>query len=45
MSTNLERDSGLAARIRPYEAQYRALAERGVPLAAAPAPAAAALDA
>ena len=37
MSTNLERDTALAARIRPFEAQYQSLSERGVPLAAAPA--------
>jgi ATP-dependent helicase HrpA len=37
MSTNLERDTALAARIRPFEAQYRSLSERGVPLAVAPA--------
>jgi ATP-dependent helicase HrpA len=37
MSTNLERDTALAARIRPFEEQYRSLSERGVPLAAAPA--------
>ena len=37
MSTNLERDTALAARIRPFEEQYRRLSERGVPLAAAPA--------
>jgi ATP-dependent helicase HrpA len=37
MSTNLERDTALAARIRPFEAQYQALCERAVPLAAQPA--------
>jgi ATP-dependent helicase HrpA len=37
MSTNLERDTALAARIRPFEAQYRSLSDHGVPLAAAPA--------
>jgi ATP-dependent helicase HrpA len=37
MSTNLERDTALAARIRPFEAQYQGLRERGVPLAAQPA--------
>ncbi|HTB68210.1 MAG TPA: ATP-dependent RNA helicase HrpA, partial [Steroidobacteraceae bacterium] len=37
MSANLERDTALAARIRPFELQYRSLSDRGVPLAAAPA--------
>jgi ATP-dependent helicase HrpA len=37
MSTNLERDSALAARIRPFEEQYRAFSERAVPLSAVPA--------
>jgi len=37
MRTNLERDTTLAARIRPVEGQYRTLRERGVPLAAEPA--------
>ena len=37
MSTNLERDTALAARIRPFEAQYQGLCERAVPLAAQPA--------
>ena len=36
MSTNLERDSALAARIRPFEAQYQDLRGRAVPLAAQP---------
>jgi ATP-dependent helicase HrpA len=34
MSANVARDAALAARISPYDAQYRALAERAVPLAA-----------
>jgi ATP-dependent helicase HrpA len=37
LSTNLERDAALIARIRPYELHYRALSERAVPLAAVPA--------
>ncbi len=37
LGTNLERDTALSARLRPYELQYRALGERGVPLAALPA--------
>jgi ATP-dependent helicase HrpA len=37
MHTNLERDHALAARIRPFEAQFQKLGEAGVPLAAAPA--------
>jgi ATP-dependent helicase HrpA len=37
MSTNLERDIALAARIRPCEEQYRSLSDRGVPLTGAPA--------
>ena len=37
MRTNLERDTALSARIRPYEAQYQGLRERAVPLAAQPA--------
>ena len=37
MSTNLERDTALAARIRPFEAQYQGLREQAVPLAAQPA--------
>jgi ATP-dependent helicase HrpA len=36
MRTNLERDAALAARIRPFEAQYQQLRERAVPLAAQP---------
>jgi ATP-dependent helicase HrpA len=34
MSTNLERDAALAARIQPFEGQYRALRGQAVPLAA-----------
>jgi len=37
ISTNLERDTALAARIRPFDEQYRKLSERAVPLAAVPA--------
>jgi len=37
LSTDVARDSALAARIRPFEAQYRTLSERAVPLAAQPA--------
>ncbi len=37
MSTNLQRDTALEARIRPFAAQYQALRERAVPLAAEPA--------
>jgi ATP-dependent helicase HrpA len=37
MGADLQRDTALAARIRPFEEQYRSLSERGVPLAAAPA--------
>ncbi len=37
MSTNVERDSALANRIRPFEEQLRGLAQRAVPLAAVPA--------
>lgn len=37
MATNLERDSALAARVRPFEEQFRALMQRAVPLAAVPA--------
>ncbi|HEY6454924.1 MAG TPA: ATP-dependent RNA helicase HrpA [Steroidobacteraceae bacterium] len=37
MSTDPERDTALVARIRPFEAQYQSLSERGLPLAAAPA--------
>jgi ATP-dependent helicase HrpA len=37
MRTNLQRDSALAARIRPFEAQYQSLRDHGVPLGAAPA--------
>jgi ATP-dependent helicase HrpA len=37
MSRNLERDTLLAARIRPFEEQLRALTQRAVPLAAVPA--------
>ncbi|MGC1459395.1 MAG: DUF3418 domain-containing protein, partial [Steroidobacteraceae bacterium] len=37
MSTNVERDSALASRIRPFEEQLHALAQGGVPLAAMPA--------
>ncbi len=37
MSTDLERDTALSARIRPFEEHYRILCERGVPLAALPA--------
>ncbi|HEX3837495.1 MAG TPA: ATP-dependent RNA helicase HrpA [Steroidobacteraceae bacterium] len=37
MRTNLERDAALAARVRPFEAQYRSLSEHGVALAVAPA--------
>jgi ATP-dependent helicase HrpA len=37
MSTNVERDSALASRIRPFEEQLRVLAQRAVPLAALPA--------
>ena len=37
LSTNVERDRALAARIRPFEEQYRDISERAVPLAAAPA--------
>ena len=37
MRTNLERDTALSARIRPYDAQYQGLRERAVPLAAQPA--------
>jgi len=37
MSTNVERDSALNSRIRPFEEQLRALAQGAVPLAAVPA--------
>ncbi len=37
MGTDLARDRALSARIRPFEAQYQALCERAVPLAAQPA--------
>jgi ATP-dependent helicase HrpA len=37
LSTNLERDLALAARIRPFEQQFRALSEQAVPVAAVPA--------
>jgi ATP-dependent helicase HrpA len=37
LSTNLERDLALGARIRPFEEQWRALSQQAVPVAAAPA--------
>jgi ATP-dependent helicase HrpA len=37
MSSNVERDSALTRRIRPFEEQLRALAQHAVPLAAVPA--------
>jgi ATP-dependent helicase HrpA len=37
LSTNLSRDTTLDARIRPFAAQYQALRERAIPLAAEPA--------
>ena len=37
ISANPERDASLAARLRPFEEQYRALCERAVPVAAMPA--------
>ena len=37
IGANPERDSALAARIRPLEEQYRNLAERGLPVACVPA--------
>ena len=37
ISSNPHRDAALAARIRPFEEQYRSLSERAVPVAAIPA--------
>jgi ATP-dependent helicase HrpA len=37
LSTNLERDLTLGARIRPFEEQFRALSEQAMPVAAVPA--------
>ncbi len=37
ISANPERDAALAARIRPFEDQYRNLSDRAVPVAAVPA--------